>query len=343
MKNVTANVLFGDVKGYSSLTNEQLRIFAHQILPLAAQRIENYEFDHVNTWGDGIVISCSSIREICRIGLEMRDLYSNLDWNKYNLPPLDIRLSIHCGEFHQGTDPFTKTGLISGRTIILAARIEPIVLPNRVWLTEAAAVMLISAQENNSSDFCAVDEIGVVNLPKGAGTQKIFLLRRSKESALSQDERSAVIALSEQRNVNTDRDQRPLASSEYEVCVGIVVRDKDVLVVKRQRDSSGLEWMFPSGKRRKVDEEQYVVVKEVKQETGINCICLEKIHTVESHHITGLSCSYFRLRQLDQAEPYNLDTIENTEAKFVPILEALELIGPALTPEVATYLKNAIK
>jgi 8-oxo-dGTP pyrophosphatase MutT (NUDIX family)/class 3 adenylate cyclase len=336
----TANVLFGDVKGYSGLDNEQLKTFAETILPLAAQRIQNYKYFHVNTWGDGIIVASEEILETARIGMELRDLFENLDWNRYNLPPLDIRLSMHHGEYFQGKDPFTAAGLLTGRSIILAARIEPITTPGRIWITEAAAVMLREAERATQPHF-ATDEIGPIALPKGAGEERLFLLRRCKEAPLSDEEREGILTASRiRRGSGRDRSDAE-ESAEFAVCVGVAVRDGQVLLVRRNRDQSHLTWMFPSGKKLPVDDEKYVVVKEVKQETGISCLCLEKIVDVECHPVTHARCHFYHLRPLDDIAPQNLDPEENAEARYVPIADIKNFIPDHLTSEVAAFLEAA--
>ena len=337
-----ANVLFGDVKGYSSLTNQQLKTFAETILPLAAQVVQQFDTIHVNTWGDGIVVATESVVDIAEIAVNLRDLFTGCNWDRYGLPPLDIRLSVHHGEYHRGTDPFTSNGLLSGRTIILAARIEPITLPGRIWMTETAAIMLRDAQSDKPSPFFATDEIGEVVLPKAAGLEKVFHLRRQKEIALTEAERTSVLDASGAPRDRAASSGDADAGPQVEVCIGIVTRDEEVLVVKRNQDSSQLGWMFPSGKKLAVDDERFVVVKEVQQETGISCLFREKIALVEKHPLTGAKCHFFHLQPLNDTQPQNVDAVENAEVKFIPISQIEELIPKHLTPEVADFLRRRV-
>jgi class 3 adenylate cyclase/8-oxo-dGTP pyrophosphatase MutT (NUDIX family) len=338
----SANVLFGDVKGYSALDNRQLRTFAETILPLAAKRIEHYSYFHVNTWGDGIIVASEDILDAATIAVELRDLFENLDWNRHSLPPLDIRLSLHHGEYYKGVDPFTNGGLLTGRSIILAARIEPITTPGRIWITEAAAVMLRDAERGDDRSHFAADEIGPIALPKGAGEETLFLLRRCREAPLSQEERDSILAASRIRRGRAQSKASDATDAgegaDFEVCIGVVVNEGKVLLVRRNRDRSGLEWMFPSGKKLSVDDEKYVVVKEVKQETGVSCVCLEKIADVECHPLTGARCHFYHLRPLDAIPPRNLDVEENADARYVPVGEVSKFITQHLTPEVAAFL-----
>lgn len=339
----SANVLFGDVKGYSSLDDGQLRTFAEIVLPMAAQRIRQFKYFHVNTWGDGIIVAAEEILELARIAVELRDLFENLDWNRYGLPPLDIRLSVHHGEYFRGEDPFTQAGLLTGRSIILAARIEPITTPGKIWITEAAAVMLREAERARSPMHFATDEIGIIALPKGAGEERLFLLRRAKEAELSDDDRTGILDASRiRRELSSSKLLESADAARFEVCVGVAVRDGEVLVVRRNRDKSGLEWMFPSGKKLPVDDEKYVVVKEVKQETGISCLCLDKIADVECHPLTGARCHFYHLQPLDDGPPSNLDPEENADARYIPISEISKFIPQHLSADVAVFLEGKL-
>lgn len=343
METRSANVLFGDVKGYSALNNNQLRVFAETILPMAADRIKRFDYFHVNTWGDGIIVASESIQECACIAVELRDLFEYLDWERYNLPPLDVRLSIHHGEYFKGVDPFTDAGLLTGRSIILAARIEPITTPGRIWITQAAAVILGDAERGSKLKHFAADEIGPIELPKGAGEENLFLLRRAKDPCLSEEEREDILNASRMRREMAQSKAQGLTDAgAFEVCVGIVIHDGQVLLVRRNRDNSGLHWMFPSGKKLPVDDEKYVVVKEVKQETGISCVCLEKIVDVTSHPLTGARCHFYHLRPLDAMPPRNLDPEENAETRYVPVRDIAQFITQHLTPEVAAFLEQHI-
>lgn len=329
---VNANILVGDVKGYSSLNDQQLFIFASKVLPLAARRVQDYAKLHVNTWGDGIIIATSAIEDIAAIALELRDFFKTFDWEREGLTRLDIRLSVHHGEYHCGKDAFTERGLISGRSVILAARIEPVVQPGDIWITQVAALALQQAHSGRKEPIYAVDEIGMVCLAKGAGDLPISLLRRSSDSGLSEARRKAVLDASNARR---------RGEATFEACVGVAVKDSQVLLVRRLRNDKGLEWMFPSAKKLPLDDERHVIVKEVFQETGLRCRCIDKITIVDQHPLTGARCHYFHLSPLDDTLPSNNDPEENADARYVAIAEAKELIGDGLTPEIARFLDQA--
>jgi 8-oxo-dGTP diphosphatase len=73
------------------------------------------------------------------------------------------------------------------------------------------------------------------------------------------------------------------------LCVGAVAVDRgQLLVVKRGRPPSEGEWSIPGGRVEAGEPIRQAVVREVKEETGVQCACGELIGWVErispSHH-----------------------------------------------------------
>jgi class 3 adenylate cyclase/ADP-ribose pyrophosphatase YjhB (NUDIX family) len=335
----STNILFADVKGYSSLNENQLLAFAQQVLPRAAEQLTDHECHHVNTWGDGLVVAVSSVRSIAAIALGLRDLFERLDWEDYHLPPLSIRISIHHGEYYQGEDPFTKGGLVTGRTIIRAARIEPVAKPGMIWVTEAVEVALRDDQKGRANPRFATDLVGDVELAKGAGTERIFSLRRHNDATLATDVRDEILAENAKRSGTTPKSGGN-AVENFEACLGVVIRRDEVLLVRRQLDQTELSWGFPAAKKQPLDNEQHIVVREVRRETGVDCTLREKIATLECHSLTGAKCHYYHLTPVNDAEPENRDNEENADARYVLISDLEKYIPQHLNPEVAQYLRQ---
>lgn len=325
------SILFADIKGYSRLSDRQLQTFSEEVLPRLSTRISGHSLDHVNTWGDGIVITSKSIRQISQIGLDMRDFFLNFDWDYHHLQRLDIRVSLHMGQFLRGEDMFTKGGLAVGQSVILAARIEPVVIPGQVWVTEAFANSVREDQQRATNRIIACDEIGEVRLPKGAGVTKVFLLRRSHEAALSSEDRERILG---------DTNLRHTHGSERnaEVVVGVVVHEGKVVLVKRKKGSDSLDWMFPSAKKFPTDDEKYTVVKEVKEETGLSCAVRSKIATIARHPVTGATCHFYHLVPIGDTDIRNGDPAENDEVMWVPIGKVREVVGAVLSPVIESFL-----
>lgn len=241
------NIMFADVKGYSALSEQQIRIFHDKVVPSLETRISEFQFEYARLWGDGIAIAAVSTKEIAKIATECRDFFLHRDYQDDGLPPLTVRISIHHGEYYKGNGIFSSGGEIYGKTIIQAARIEPITQPGRIWVTEAVHVALRDVTEGENRLFCT-EEIGEVELPKGSGRINIWLLRRDREQKLSADEKSEVFKAANLRREQMKKKEAVEPSGNFEVVVSLVLRGEDVLLVKRNPDDSGLAWMFPSGK-----------------------------------------------------------------------------------------------
>lgn len=334
------NILFADVKGYSSLTERQLLAFAEKILPRAAEKLSAHDCHHVNTWGDGLVVATSAVRSIACIALDLRDLFENLDWEDFHLPPLSIRISIHHGEYYQGVDPFTQGGLVTGRTIIRAARIEPVAKPGMIWITEAVEVALRDEQRGRQKALFATDPVGNIELAKAAGSETIFSLRRHSDPPLDEAVRDEILRENAKRSGSSQKPQTNTVQA-FEACLGIVRRNDEVLLVRRQRDQTELVWGFPAAKKQPLDNEQHIVVREVRRETGIDCTLAAKIGTIECHPLTGAKCHYFLLTPLSDVEPLNLDTEENADVKYVPIADLEKYIPRHLNEEVVGLLRQS--
>lgn len=336
------NILFADVKGYSSLTERQLLVFAEDILPQAAEKLRGHDCHHVNTWGDGLVVATSAVRSIASIALDLRDLFENLDWEDHQLPPLSIRISIHHGEYYKGTDPFTQGGLVTGKTIIRAARIEPVAKPGMIWITEAVEVALRDEQKDRRQALFAADHVGDIELAKSAGSERIFSLRRRNDPPLDERDREEILRENARRSGST---QAPPANAAqmFEACLAIVRRNDEVLLVRRQRDQTELDWGFPAAKKQPLDNEQHIVVREVRRETGIDCTLAAKIATVDCHPLTGARCHYFLLAPVNDDAPRNLDAEENADVRYVPIADLEKYIPRHLNEEVVNLLRQTAK
>lgn len=335
------NILFADVKGYSKLSDIEMKIFSTKVLQLIAIEIKDLAIRDRNSWGDGIVLLSDQIAEICEAALKLRDLFANTRWARWRLPPLDIRISVHHGEYLEGPDPFTNRTVFCGRTVVTAARIEPITPPGCIWMTQEATLMLRNYMNSNPGDsYFAIDDIGPIILAKRYGEINISALRRGKDSPLSNDDIQQIRSGNELRTTTPDPDSQKLSQncSTISVVVGVVINGKKVALVSRKANTEGLGWMFPSGKRFPNENDQYIISKEVQEEIGIPCEVVEKIGEVEKHPLTGHRCVYFSLMPNSETEIFNGDPTENDSVQWFGIADAMRLMGDSLNQQVAEYL-----
>lgn len=170
-------MLFGDVKGFSKLTDRQLPTFVREVLGAMARALAGYEESICfrNTWGDGIFLVLNDVRRAASCALDLQAAISDLGLAQLDMPStLALRLGGHYGPVYEDTDPIVGTTNYFGAHVSRAARIEPITPEGSVYVTEPfAAILALHA----GAEF-ACDYVGSVPAAKGYGVLPMYLLRR---------------------------------------------------------------------------------------------------------------------------------------------------------------------
>lgn len=172
-------MLFGDIKGFSKLTDRQLPTFVREVLGTMARALEPYEesIRFRNTWGDGIFLVLDDVRRAASCALDLQAAVSRLGLTQLGMPStLALRLGGHYGPVYEDRDPIVGSTNYFGAHVSRAARIEPITPEGSVYVTEPfAAILALRA----GSEF-ACDYVGSVPAAKGYGVLPMYLLRRQK-------------------------------------------------------------------------------------------------------------------------------------------------------------------
>ncbi|MFF1495877.1 HEAT repeat domain-containing protein [Streptomyces sp. NPDC058304] len=200
-----ASIIFCDVKGYSKLTEPQLKRFAQGTMSDISAVLAKQKPFYVNTWGDAIVAAFNDPRKAAHCGLALRDLFLAADWGEAELPQLRLRTAIHSGAVYVGMDPILQREGITGTQIALAARLEPVTLPGHVWVTDTFISLLSQEQDLN----LAWDDLGERPLAKEWGAARLYRLRRTEES-------------SEIPTIQEDSQERASTPSPLELCLGML-------------------------------------------------------------------------------------------------------------------------
>ena len=303
---IQSSILFLDVKGYSQLTEQGMKRFAEHIMPQMAKIAESHGYDYLNTWGDAIVIASQDYKAITSIALEFRDLFRNCDWDEIAITSLSLRISLHSGAMHRGNDIFSERGMISGATVNLAARIEPLVTPGEIWAT----IDFVQALSRLNTPF-KWKSVGFKELPKKAGSEELFVIFRAHE---------------------TDPTERG-----KEAAVAVVVKDKLVLLVHRI-DSTVPMWQFPAGNLKPEGNPELTAVREVLKETGINCQIVRKI-SERKHPNSKVYMHYFHAEWVS-GEAVNGDSAENDLVEWVSPADALNRFVTDVDVNVRSLLET---
>jgi Adenylate and Guanylate cyclase catalytic domain len=177
----TRAMLFGDIHGFSKLTDAQLPLFTDKIMGTLGEVARRHE-EHiafVNTWGDGIFVVFRDADRAAVCALDMQDAMSAIDLKAAGLPEtLKLRLGGHLGPVYELDDPITDRPNYYGAHVSRAARIEPITPEGCVYVTETFAAVLAL---HNAGQFCC-DYAGNTEMAKHYGRLRMFLLRRAGDS-----------------------------------------------------------------------------------------------------------------------------------------------------------------
>jgi class 3 adenylate cyclase/tetratricopeptide (TPR) repeat protein len=166
-------ILFGDVVGFSKLTEEQIPRFVTHFLGLVADRLAALPHASVkaNTWGDGLYCVFEDLGEAGRFALDLRDQVVATDWERRGLPAgLNMRIALHAGPVYLCQDPVTERRNCIGTHVSHAARIEPITPPGQVFASQAFAAL--AAAETRHDFHCHY--VGRTPLAKGHGVYPTY-------------------------------------------------------------------------------------------------------------------------------------------------------------------------
>lgn len=166
-------MLFGDVKGYSKLSDLELYRFAREFMQRVADVLDRHSARILSrrTAGDGLFLVFADLEAASTVALQLRDLVAGTRWDECGLPPnLGIRISLDAGPVYAYQDPVTQHAEVCGAHVNRAARIEPITPPNEVYASEAFASLAVAA----SSKAVRFDYVGQTELPKGFGLIPLY-------------------------------------------------------------------------------------------------------------------------------------------------------------------------
>lgn len=80
------------------------------------------------------------------------------------------------------------------------------------------------------------------------------------------------------------------------IALGIIVKENSVLIVKRKKNEGDLLWQFPGGEVEENETSTQAIIREIKEETGLNCCVLEcigsRIHPYTNREMSYWACKY---------------------------------------------------
>lgn len=176
-------ILFGDIRGFSSLADSKLPIFVNEIMGCLAKVLDSTNAEHngnavlmANTWGDGLFIILRDVEVAAQCAIRMQQALKDLELDDVELQEkAELRLGIHFGPIYEIKDPVTKRENFFGEHVNRAARIEPITPPRQVYVTESfAAQLALTHGANYKTEY-----VGYMPMAKNYGDLPMYLLREA--------------------------------------------------------------------------------------------------------------------------------------------------------------------
>lgn len=171
------SLLFADVKGFSRLPEEYFPIFFTTFLGLVPKTLQDIAVTplEISSRGDGLYAVFATPEDAARFATALSDAVGAIDWRAMGLPTdTHVRIALHAGPVFTAIDPVTEKLAHYGTQVTRAARIEPIVVPGQVLVTEPFAAVLASRPDSGFS----CDLVGTEPLAKGYGAARLYRLRR---------------------------------------------------------------------------------------------------------------------------------------------------------------------
>ena len=170
------SLLFADISGFSKMPERYAPDFAEMFLGSAKRILDTLAHQpvHVNTHGDGLFLVFELPSHAAEFAVRLQQALTEFDWPALGLSAeTGVRIALHTGPLFRIFDPVTERFTFYGTHVNRTARLEPIVQPRHIFVTEEFAASLIA--ENQDRFHC--DYIGSMQLAKHFGEARLYRLR----------------------------------------------------------------------------------------------------------------------------------------------------------------------
>jgi class 3 adenylate cyclase len=174
------SLLFADISGFSKMPEQYAPDFAEMFLGSCRRVLDSLEHRavHVNTHGDGLFLVFELPSHAAEFAARLQERLGEIDWPALGLTAeTGVRIALHTGPLFRIFDPVTERFTFYGTHVNRTARVEPIVQPRHIFVTEEFAASLVA--ENQDRFSC--DYIGTMQLAKKFGDARLYRLRWTRE------------------------------------------------------------------------------------------------------------------------------------------------------------------
>jgi class 3 adenylate cyclase/tetratricopeptide (TPR) repeat protein len=173
-------ILFGDVSGFSRLSERQVQLFFGSVMASLAEILQQDDFspELAEGWGDGLHLVFEKVGKAARTALALQAGFRAMKLEEHGLPgDLALRIGGHYGPLTPMTAGITGANGYVGVHNTIAARIEPVTLPGAIFVSEPFAAMLALEDAQGKAERCQSGYVGMTDLPKSFGAMRLFSLQ----------------------------------------------------------------------------------------------------------------------------------------------------------------------
>lgn len=175
------SLLFADVSGFSRIPEQYAPRFAEMFLGTAKRVLDSlpYRAVHANTHGDGLFLVFDLPSHAAEFAHRLQHEIGQFDWPALGLAPeTGVRVALHTGPLFRIFDPVTARHTFYGTHVNRTARLEPVVQPRSIFVTEEFAASLVAEDQ----DRFTCDYLGTMKLAKKFGDARLYRLRMAKDA-----------------------------------------------------------------------------------------------------------------------------------------------------------------
>ena len=169
-------MLFADVEAFTKVDEDKTTQFVEVFHGNVSRMMDelNCKPAFLNSWGDSFFAVFDDLNDALKLSMAIRDFFANGRWDDLASDgKLDVRISMHAGPVYEEFDPILKKRNFFGRHVNQAARIEPIVLPGSVFVSESVAALISYRYQEFDFEYA-----GNLELAKDFGAYPVYILQR---------------------------------------------------------------------------------------------------------------------------------------------------------------------
>lgn len=179
-------LIFADFASFRRLRDPLFPRYYRGIMRMLAALLDRHA-PHVlvrKTWGDALHVVTDDATSAAHI---VADIQHDIEQRRLRddgvLGDLELRIAAHYAPAYAGTDPVERAATYYGSQLSFAARIEPVVPPSMIYVTEAFAARIAL----EAPDAFTLAYAGEVALAKQFGIYRLYSLRKRAVRSAARD------------------------------------------------------------------------------------------------------------------------------------------------------------